>query len=102
MIRDHLQSHNDAKEVDPIHVGLEIEGCKFYFSRFNMRMLTIEQCLYGNGLDVILTAFAAKMQSNKNCVIEAGTVVQLYSFDRDNIVAINAEIIHPTLQVDNN
>ncbi len=65
-------------------------------------MLTIEQCLYGNGLDIILTAFAAKMQSNKNCVIEAGTVVQLYSFDRDNIVAINAEIIHPTLQVDNN
>ena len=59
MIRDHLHSHPDAKEVDPIHVGLEIEQCKFYFSKFNMRMLTIEQCLYGNGLDIILTAFAA-------------------------------------------
>ncbi len=42
MIRDHLHMHVDAKEVDPIHVNFEIHDCKFYFSKFNGVMVTIE------------------------------------------------------------
>ena len=48
--------------------------------------VTIQQCLYGDGIQKILDFFMAKIQSNKNCIFEAGTLVKIYSIDTSNFV----------------
>ena len=86
MLRDHLGQNWQAKETDMVHLGFAMPDCDFWFNKVGGERVTIQQCLYGDGIQKILDFFMAKIQSNKNCVFEAGTLVKLYSIDTDNFV----------------
>ena len=86
MLREHLGQQWAAKETDMVHLGFAMPDCDFWFNKVGPEKVTIQQCLYGDGIQKILDFFMAKIQSNKNCVFEAGTLVKLYSIDTDNFV----------------
>ena len=90
MLRDHLGHQWAAKETDMVHLGFAMPDCDFWFNKVGGERVTIQECLYGDGIQKILDFFMQKIQSNKNCVFEVGTLVKLYSIDLGNFVPVDA------------
>ena len=86
MLRDHLAQNWQAQETDMVHIGFAMNDCDFWFNKVGNNHDTIQQGLYGDGIQQILDFFMQKIQSNKNCVFEAGNLVKIYSIDTRNFV----------------
>jgi len=80
ILNNHKNIHQIPDDRSIVHLGIHDEGFDFFFHKVGKKKVTLGDCLYGNGLDIITEYFRLCLNSNQVIKLSNNTKVKVYTY----------------------